>query len=261
MRYREVASMGFVKTREELDAYYALAYREFYGATMLGVMFETEPEVGRRLLPPPLEAADPPGGMLFVAHYPETNLGPGYHEAALFLRCSYEGESGSYCLSMPIDDEPRMHNGRNIYGFPKKLAGIGLERDGAHVKGWVERNGVTFVEVEAELTGKLPELPELGPIFLFKAMPRADLEPGFDGPVLLVRQKTEIAMKELEIGTAELTLRESAADPWAEIEPVNVMAAFHLLSDNTMQPGKVLAEVDPEAFLPYYFKMTDMFTG
>lgn len=253
--------MGFVKTPEELDSYYDLAFRKFYDASMLGVLFETRPEIVQRLLPPPLEPADAPGGMIFIADYPKTNLGPGYREGALFLRCEYKGEAGSYCLSMPIDNEPRMHNGRDIYGFPKKLAKIHMERSGQEIEGWVERNGVRYVEIKARITGSLPELPELGPIFLFKAMPRADLQPGFDGPVFLVRQKTEIDMKTIDIGTAELTLRESPTDPWAEVEVTNVAAAFHLISDNTMQPGKVLAEVDPGSYLPYYFKMTDLFTG
>lgn len=253
--------MGFVKTKEELDGYYGLALRKFFDAEMLGVMFETGPEVPKRLLPPPLEPPEQPGGLIFIANYPKTNLGPGYHEGALFLRCTYEGEAGSYCLSMPIDDEPRMHNGRDIYGFPKKLARVHMERSGDSVEGWIERNGIRFAEVRATMTGSLPELPELGPIFLFKAMPRADLEPGFDGPVLLVRQKTDIEMKTLDIGTAELTLRESETDPWAEIEVTNVIIAYHLVSDNAMQPGKVIAEVDPDLFLPHYFKMTDIFTG
>ena len=253
--------MGFVKTKEELDAYYGLAYRKFYDARMLGVLFETRPEIVERLLPPPLEPADAPAGMMFIADYQRTNLGPGYHEAALFLRCRYQDEVGSYCLSMPIDDEPRMHNGRDIYGFPKKLAAIHMERKEQEVEGWVERSGVRFVEIKTQLTGSLPELPELGPIFLFKAMPRADLQPGFDGPVLLVRQKTDIEMKSFDIGTAEVVLSESPDDPWAEIEVTNVLVSYYLVSDNTMQPGKVLAEVDPDSFLPYYYKMTDLFTG
>lgn len=253
--------MGFTKTQEELDAYYGLAIRKFYGARMLGVMFETGAEIVERLLPPPLEPPDSPGGLMFIADYPETNLGPGYHEGALFIRCKYRGEAGSYCLSMPIDDEPRMHNGRDIYGFPKKLASIQVARDGADVSGWIERAGVRFVEVKTTLTGELPELPPMGAIFLFKAMPRADLKPGFDGPVLLVRQKTDIEMKSLEIGAAQVTLTPSEADPWAEIEVTGAPLAFYLVSDNTMQPGAVLEEVDPDSFLPYYYKMTDLYTG
>ena len=253
--------MGFVKTGEELDKYYGLGVRRFSDARMLGVMFSTRPEVSERLIPPPLEQADLPGGLIFIAEYPKTNLGPGYREAALFMRCKYQGEAGSYCLSMPIDNEARMHNGRDVFGFPKKLAGISLERDGQRVHGWVERDGIRFVEIRVELSGKIPELPPMGPTFLFKAVPRIDLTPGFDGPVLLASQRTEIQPQSLEIGTAELTLRPSEHDPWAEIADPEVMTAFYIVSDNTMLPGKVLTEVDPASYLPHYFKMTDFSVG
>lgn len=200
--------------------------------------------------------------MIFIANYPETNLGPGYRESALFLRCKYQGEAGSYCLSMPIDsEEDRMHNGRDIFGFPKKMAKIHLEKNGAEVLGWVERKGIRFVEIKASLTGKLPEMPKLGPTFLFKAMPRIDLKPGFDGPVFLCKQQTDIEFKSLEIGSARINFQQSSSDPWAEIEITKIIIAFYLVSDNTMQPGKVLAEVDPNAYLPYYFKMLNFFSG
>jgi hypothetical protein len=101
----------------------------------------------------------------------------------------------------------------------------------------------------------------MGPTFLFKAVPRIDLTPGFDGPVLLASQRTEIQPQSLEIGTAELTLRPSEHDPWAEITDPEVMIAFYIVSDNTMLPGKVLGEVDPDAYLPHYFKMTDFSVG
>jgi acetoacetate decarboxylase len=252
--------MGFVKTRDELDRYYGLGVRKFTGARMMGVLFETRPDVTARLLPPPLEQADAPGGLIFIADYPVTNLGPGYREGALFVRCKYQGESGSYCLSMPITSEARMHNGRDVFGFPKKMAAIHLEKTDKHVHGWVERDGTRFVEIEVTLTDTIPELPPMGPTFLFKAMPRIDLAPGFDGPVFLAAQRTEIVPRSVEIGTAELTLRPSKHDPWAEIEDPTVTAAFYLESDNTMLPGRILAEVDPDLYLPHYFKMTDFHT-
>ena len=121
----------------------------------------------------PLEPAEMPGGLIFIAQYPETNLGPGYREAALYLNCRYGGEQGTYCLAMPIDSEPkRMHNGRDIFGLPKKMASIHLERKGDKVRGWVERMGVRFVEIAIELTGSLPEVPPTGPSFTFKAIER-----------------------------------------------------------------------------------------
>ncbi len=254
--------MGFVKTKEELDSYYSLGVRKFIDSRMLGVMFETRPEIVERLLPPPLEPADSPSGMMFIAQYPETNLGPGYREGALFLRCKHEGEAGSYCLAMPIDSEElRLYNGRDIFGFPKKLANIHLSREDDHVEGWIERHGIRFVHIKTDLTGTLPELPDSGPNFLYKAMPRIDLKPGFDGPVLLCRHKTDIEMKSLEIGAGHVEYQDSEYDPWSEVELVNVQAAFYLVSDNTMQPGSVIKEVDGDAYLPYYYRMTDFFSG
>lgn len=254
--------MGFVKTKAELDAYYNLGVRQFIGAQMLGILFETKPDIVSRLLPPPLVPADAPTGLMFIAHYPKTNLGPGYREAALFLNCKYKDEQGSYCLSMPIDsEESRLYNGRDIFGFPKKMADIHLEKNGAEVHGWVERHGIRFVEIKATLTDSFPELPEMGANFLFKASPRIDLKPGFDGPVMLCRHKTDIDMNRLDIGSGTLLLNESDADPWAELDNPTVTLAFFLESDNTMLPGEVIGEVDPDAYLPYYFKITDFFTG
>lgn len=254
--------MGFVKTPEELDFYYRQKVRRFPEAAMMGVMFTADEEITRRLLPPPLEQSPLPGGLMFIAEYGATNLGPGYREAALFLRCSYAGVPGSYCLSMPIDsDASRLHNGRDIYGFPKKAASIHFSRSPGKAVGWVERGGTRFVSLEIALTGTLPELPPQGPTYLFKGMPRADLEPGFDGPVFLVSQQTEVEARRVEIGTAALTLHPSPLEPWSELGELQVLMAFVIESSNRMLPGKVLAEVDGDAYLPYYFKMTDMFTG
>jgi len=254
--------VGFVKSQKELEAYYALGERRFEGARMLAVMFTTRPQIVERLLPPPLEPDEVARAMMFIASYPQTNLGPGYREAALFIGCRHAGEAGNYCLSMPIDSqESRIYNGRDIFGFPKKKASIELEEDGDSVRGSVERHGVRFVEIEARLLAELDELPAAGPNFLFKASPRIDLQPGFDGPVLLCRQQTEVTPRQVRVGSAEVTLRESAFDPWAEVEVVDVMVAALLVSDNVMRPGEVLGEVDAEAFLPHYFKMTDFSTG
>lgn len=253
--------MGFVVSQEELDRYYALGVRKFAGAKMAGVMFGSPPEVTASLLPPPLEQADMPGGLIFFAEYPETNLGPGYRESALFIHCKYKGAMGSYCLSMPITDEARMHNGRDVFGFPKRMADIHLERSRDEIHAWVERKGVRFIEARISLSASMPELPPMGPTYLFKAMPKIDLTPGFDGPVFLCSQRTELELKKLEIGSAELTLQPSQTDPWAELGEPAVMMAFMLESDNTMLPGEILAEVDPEAYLPHYYKMTDFSAG
>lgn len=250
--------MGFVKSAAELAAWYELRVRHFPDVKMLGLMFGLDADLARRLLPQPLEQADVPGGMIFLAEYGATNLGPGYREAALFLRCAYQGVAGNYCLSMPIDSEAsRLHNGRDIYGFPKKAATIGCTfgPEGAH--GFVERNGVRFLELAVERAAPLEALPPAGPTYLFKAMPRVDLQPGFDGPVLLCSQQTEVAPKRIDVGMPQLKLTPSEHDPWHELDGLEPMLGFVLESENRMLPGKVLGEVDGDAYLPHYFRMTD----
>jgi acetoacetate decarboxylase len=155
-----------------------------------------------------------------------------------------------------------MHNGRNVFGLPKKLAEeIKVVKEGSKAHGWVIRKGIRIVDIKIEMTASIPQLPPLGPSFTFKAMPKINLSPGFDGPVLLCAQKNDIVMKSCEIGGAKVMMEESVEDPWHEIEIENVIMAFFMIADISMQPGKVVAEVSPEAYIPHYYKMTDFYFG
>lgn len=251
--------MGFVKSREEIDRYYGHAVREFPGAEMLGLLYETESEIVSRVLPPPLEPAAEPWALVYISRFPDTNLGPGYREGAMFVRCQYKGEVGNYCLSMPLDGpDDRIFNGREIYGFPKKAGDVQLSRNGDAALGSIERKGIRFVTVRATLSVKMDEPPlRVGPSFLFKFMPAAALDQGFDGPVLLVRQRTEITYHSFEMGTGEIDFAPSPFDPWAEIRCVRPITAYYFRSTNRMLPGEVLEQVDPTAFLPHSFARTD----
>ena len=251
--------MGFVRTKEEISKYYNLAVREFPGAQMLGVLYETQPEIIARLLPPPLVPATEPWALTYISHFPDTNLGPGYREGAIFIRCQYKGEIGNYCLSMPLDgDDDRIFNGRDIYGFPKKAGTVYLNRNGDKVEGWIERKGIRFVTIKAQLMTRMDEPPiKVGPSFLFKYLPAANFQPGFDGPVFLVKQKTELKYHSFEMGAGEIEFKDSPYDPWGEIECKRVIAAYFFTSTNRMLPGEVVCEADAEDFLPYSFSRTD----
>jgi acetoacetate decarboxylase len=152
--------MGFVKTFEEIMAN-TRATADFYGAEMLVVFWETKPEIISKLLPPPLKPTSQPMAMAFVANYPSTNFDVIYKESALFLRAVYNGEEGGYCLAMPVTNDIAMAAGREIFGFPKKMADIHFKRDGNFVEGWTERRGIRFMEVRAKLTGKMGSVREI----------------------------------------------------------------------------------------------------
>jgi acetoacetate decarboxylase len=265
--------MGFVRTFEEIMAM-AGKRAEFYGAEMLMVAWETRPEIVQRLLPAPLKPAEKPIASAFVADYPKTNFGLPYKEAALFLLAQYDGVEGAYCLAMPVTNDLAMAGGREVFGYPKKMADIHFDHQGDDVEGWAERHGVRYFEVKARLTGQpndagfmelLTEAMAAGPeqeryAYNFKVFPSPEGQ-GFDYNPRLMRAPTRFKPTEVKIGEAQLVMNPSEHDPWAEVEVVKMLGAVYTKGDNTMLPGKIVAEVDPISFAPFAFLRWDRFTG
>ena len=262
--------MGFVKSFQEILAG-RRASADFYDAEMLSVFWETKPEIVARLLPPPLKPPAFPLAMAFVANYPRTNFDVVYKESALFLRAVHNGEEGNYCLAMPVTNDMAMAGGREIFGFPKKIAEIHIAREKYHATGWTERRGIRFMEVRARLTGNFSD-PRAQQIimnrpfengaakavsFNFKNFPSPE-GGGFDYNTRLVRQETLIKPKQIEFGEGEILLQHSDYDPWAEVEVVRVLGAIYSVGDNSMLGGKSVAEVDPISFASYAFLKWDM---
>jgi acetoacetate decarboxylase len=255
---------GFFEKRETLD---------FYDAEMLAVYWETKPEIIEKLLPPPLKPLDTPTVYAFIADYPSTNFGVKYKEAALFISAEYEGIEGGYCLAMPVTDDMALGAGREIFGFPKKIATIHFNREKRIVEGWVERKETRFFELKAKLNGR-PNSSEFIQLFTektggtigtdipfisynYKHFPSPEGE-FFDFKPRLVKQETVLRPDELKLGSAELTLKSSKSDPWGEIEVIKVLGAVYLKGNNSMLKGSVVAELEPEAFMPYSYLKWDI---
>ncbi len=262
--------MGFVKSLEEIMAAYH-EKAEFYDAEMLTVAWETKPEIVERLLPPPLKPTERPLALAFVANYPRTNFNVTYLEGALFLMAEYDGVPGAYCLAMPVTNDIAMAGGREVFGYPKKMAVIELKRDGDDVEGWVERRGIRFFEVRAKLTGKFntedaaeilsgitnPGADSVAVSYNFKHFPAP--EGGvFDYNPRLVREEVELSPTSAEMGEAEVIMKPSDYDPWSEVEIVRLLGSIYTVGNNTMRRGKVVAEADPAAFAPYAFLKWDV---
>ena len=280
--------MSFKRTLEEIkDHDERLTNSGFPGAQMLFLFWETKLEIIERILPPPLEPAKYPMVIAFIAYYPKATQGLPYYESALMLRCKYDKIPGNYYLAMHVDDDRALIGGREVCGFPKKRAQLILKKDGNLVEGISERLGTINLQVKVELAdtfGSVAELmPKLAdpefqkkqndPEFLkkvvevkylptkrrgsiaynFKYFP-APTRDSFDYNPKLVRQETKAQIKHFSIGKIlDIKLGSSSHDPWAEVEVVKPLGALYNISDNTMLPGNVVAEVDPQEFLPYSY--------
>jgi len=250
---------SFTKNPEDIRKYTSKP-TTFYDAELLTAYWETKPEIIARILPAPLEPAARPLVHAFVANYPRTNFCPAYKEAALFVLASFHGELGTYCLSMPISDGMAMGLGREVYGFPKKMAQIELKKDGDVAKGTVSRHGIDFFRVTARLDGEfntgdgqqiLADSYGQGlPIFNFKYSKSPDGN-GFDLNPRLLKQDATMDSKVRRNGKFAVEMQDSPHDPWSELEVVRMLGGTYTVGTSVLMRGTVLAEVDPTEFMPY----------
>ena len=261
--------MSFVKTLEEIMKL-ATETADFYDAEMLTIYWETKPDIVKKLLPRPLKPIGPPIAFAFIANYPRTNFGVIYQESAIGLLCQFKGEIGAYILAMPVTNDIAMAGGREIYGYPKKMASIQLKREENKIEAWTDRHGIRIIEVKGELTKKFSEkeiqklMRALGfkenvlIVYNFKHFPAPE-GMGFDYNPRLIREEVEFHHKSVEQANVKIELKSSKFDPWAEIEVVKLMGAMYTIGDNKMRKGSVAAEVKPTTFAKYAFLKWDMY--
>ncbi|MHA1963227.1 MAG: acetoacetate decarboxylase family protein [Candidatus Thorarchaeota archaeon] len=246
--------MGLKRSNDEYSKrvkQYEKGY-ELAETKIVTVMFITTRDAVERVLPPPLEPGDTLGASAYVAEFNRPNFCPPYNEAAVFVPCKYEGEAGSYCLAMPVDNDIAMIGGREIYGYPKKIAdSISVTRKDNDVHGVCIRRGIPIVEIKGTLTAVLEETVETGPHFLVKSI-LDEKGVGARANPILMRQKNVVELGKIEIGEGSLTFGESKYDPLHEIPVEEVMMVSY--SENatiTMPPGNAIKEIDAEEYTPY----------
>jgi acetoacetate decarboxylase len=100
----------------------------YRNAQAVSVRFETDRDAALEVLPEPLEVIEPASANLSIYWYPFSTFGP-YHEAILRLYARHEGKPLTYVQQIFVDTEPPMLAGREVWGFPKKLATICFDRD------------------------------------------------------------------------------------------------------------------------------------
>lgn len=228
-------------------------------ATMVMALFLTDPEIVKSVLPPPLQPTPMPMGMAYVAEFHETNFGVAYNEAALFLDAQYEGIPGRYCLSMPVTNDIALIGGREVYGFPKKIAEtIAVKKEGNKVTGTCVRRGFSIIQIEAKLTGPFGgPMPPPVPNYLYKCFFSPTLK-GFDYNPRLLKQYNDVTWGEIEIGEGTVALGKSPYDFLGDI-PIQqiLMVGYAQGMEIHMNPGEVIAEVSTDAYLPYVFNKQD----
>jgi len=220
---------------------YRFARREF-----LVVTYSTDMDALRAVVPEPLEVVEPLVKYEFIRMPDSTGFGD-YTESGqvipVQLRTARGVEKGSYVHAMYLDDHPPIAGGRELWGFPKKLASPVLDYETDVVVGTLDYGKV---RVAKATMGFKHRTLEPGPIlagiaqpnFLLKIIPHVDGTPRI---CELVRYyTTEINLKGAWTGPASLELHAHALAPVADLPVLKVESALHFITDLTLDLGTVV---------------------
>lgn len=210
---------------------YKLPPYYYSNVEMFQILFSLPPNTVRQLLPPELEPAKRLRASINFAKYPSiNNLNP-YSECFFLVLALFNNKPVTYCPFAWVDSDEALCAGREIWGFPKKLAAIEIKYDGTNVTGKVIRAKNNIIDANINLLepGKIQYLM-FEDIVTEKIIPKVD---GGDS----VRQLNKVriqnySLTELRSGPVNLVINGSDHD-W-----INIMRPEKLISGNYMR-GKM----------------------
>jgi len=217
------------------------------GVRMAVLPFTPSPGAVERILPPGMEPVAGTGMVTFLS-YPQTEFQHSFEEALVMVPVRVDDTIGNYIPYIYVTTDEALIPGREIAGFPKKLAAVEWGREGDRVHGSVTRWGKQILSIEGRVQGPLPELPGGAPGTDSPAL-NYKLIPGPDGEIeieQITKSQIELNPREQEVGQARIRCEPSEFDPIADLVPEAEGAMIVMLSDNTIPAGEVLKQIKRE---------------
>jgi len=242
MRDDEVLERAFAMPLTS-PAYPPGPYR-FVNREYLIITYHTDPTRLRAVVPEPLEldAREALVKYEFI-RMPDSNGFGDYTESGQVIPVSFRGRKGGYNHCMILNDEGPIAGGRELWGFPKKLAQPTLRTEVDTLVGTLDYGplrvatgtmGYKHREADPALVKTALEEPN----FLLKVIPHVDGSPRICE--LVEYRLEEIALRGAWTGPAALSLTPHALAPVAELPVLEVVSAIHILADLTLGLGKVV---------------------
>ncbi len=221
----------------------------------------------KRALAQPLE----PGGngdlfVLLLAWTPDVEKqGFNVHEIAINAPVQWKGKVGNTTLIEYIDSDMGLIAGREIYGWPKKMADITWTQTAT---GWTitankmkDQGSIPLMKIEYKISNSTPTVkwPEMGPVYLVRRIPNASPStsplsqivcvgcnlPKASGPLV-----APAGVKDTK-GTATVQFFDGPHDPLTFFGPIKVLDAKMSIKEGAMPGGglglgEVLAQWEEE---------------
>jgi acetoacetate decarboxylase len=214
----------------------------FVNREYLIISYRTDLEALRAVVPEPLEVTDPIVKYEFIRMPNSTGFG-NYTESGQVIPVIYKGEHGNYVHSMYLNDDAPIAGGREIWGFPKKLAEPSLRAEKDTLLGTLDYGSVRVATGTMGYKHKALDITKIksaleAPGFLLKIIPHVDCTPRI---CELVRYYlTDVTVKGAWEGPAGLELFDHALAPVAELPVREVISALHIVADLELGLGEVV---------------------
>ena len=223
-------------------------------STAVTVLWETDLDVIKAVLPPPLEPASATARIRFATVDMGTGI-PVFGAGWFGVRARHGNVEGEYPLFMPMTTEQSTIGGRETYGEPKKIGAVSIDIDDDHVTARFERMGFKLAELTGKLAGGVKIAPKDKVDFYFKCSPSPDGK-GFDTEPALVHCYRHEEARTGRMIDGTLTLGDSPLDPIADI-PVGRIISMEYAQVTTSQTGEVVERVPADWLLPFVHQRYD----
>jgi acetoacetate decarboxylase len=178
-----------------------------------------------------------------VVYYPFSTFGP-YHEAILGMECLWQGAPRFYVAHIAVTTVPPLVAGREVWGFPKKLAHIQFEQEDEFLRGTVERPaGVRLVTVAARLERPLPVGAAAGGGGTLSLRVIPSVEEGMPPALAQLIEVATMETKTHEAWSASATLHydtASALDLWHRLPVRKVLGTAYTRYDFVLPYGRIV---------------------
>ncbi len=217
----------------------------FYNREYIIISYRTDPAALAAVVPEPLEVSEPLVKYEFIRMPDSTGFGD-YTESGQVIPVRFNGEAGSYVHSMYLDDDAPISGGRELWGFPKKLASPKIVHEGDVIVGTLHYGSQLCAAGTMGYKHKILDSTAIAnlnkalhaPNYLLKIIPHVDATPRV---LELVRYRLEdIQVKGAWTAPAALELYQHVIADVARLPVLEVVSALHFTADLTLGMGEVV---------------------
>ncbi len=214
----------------------------FHNREYLNIVYRTDPEALRQVVPEPLEVVEPLVRFEVIRMPDVTGLGS-YTECGQVIPVRFNGEDGDYVQAMYLDNYPAIASGRELSSYPKALGSPKLYVDSDTLVGTLDYGSLRVATATMGYkhhtldTAKAHE-ETCRPAFMLKIVPDYTGKPRI---CELVRtQIADITIHGAWVGPARLQLFAHVMAPMADLPVLEVTYASHILTDLSLAPVTVV---------------------